>query len=306
MNVTFRQLRVFVEIARQGGVGRAAERLHLTPPAVSQQLKAIERELDQVLFDRAGRRMALTAAGEHFFVHARRLLAGLRDAEDAMERFGRLESGQLTIAMVGAATYFLPQLLARFHADHPAVDVRLQLGGRDEIDEMLADGEVDLCVMGRPPRKVPIVSQPFAAHPHVLVVSPTHRLARAEHVPASALAVEPFIAREPGSGTRAALHEYLDRFRLQPHVTMEMASNEAIKQAVMAGMGVSLVSRHIIALECRCGLIAAPPVEGLPLARRWHVVHAASKQLSPAAEAFRDFIVEEGEAYLMSMIAEPP
>lgn len=298
MNVTFRQLRVFVEVARQSSVLRAAEALHLTPPAVSQQIKEVESQVGQPLFDRANRKMTLTTAGEYFVVYARRLLATLKEADDAMARFRRLESGRLTLCMVSSAKYFLPQMLAKFHAEHPSVDVRLKLGSREQLVAMMSANEVDLCVMGRPPVDFPSRAEPFAMHPHVLVTAPTHRFAQAESVPAAALASEPFIVREPSSGTRSALQEYLDEYRLKPTFVMEMPSNEAIKQAVMAGMGVSLLSLHTIGLEWTSGLIAAPAVEGLPLMRRWNIVAAAGRQLSPAAEAFRYFILERGEAQL--------
>ena len=216
----------------------------------------------QSLFDRGGRRMTLTTAGEYFMVYARRLLATLKDAEDAMARFKRLESGRVTIGMVSAATYFLPRLLARFRVEHPAIDMRLRLGSREQLGELMRTNEVDLCIMGRPPRELQTRAEPFAMHPHVLVVAPEHRFARAEGVPVAALAEEPFIVREPDSGTRAALQGFLDAHRIQPTFVMEMPSNEAIKQAVMAGMGVSVMSLHTIALEWSNGLIAAPPVEG--------------------------------------------
>ncbi len=301
MNITFRQLRVFVEVARQSSVLRAAEVLHLSPPAVSLQIKEIEHQVGQRLFDRANRRLTLSTAGEYFLVYARRLLGTLKDAEDAMARFSRLESGRLTIGMVSSAKYYLPQLLAQFHTEHPAVDVRLKLGNREALVAMMQRNEVDLCVMGRPPVDFASRAEPFAMHPHVLITAPTHRFVQAESVPAQALAAEPFIVREPGSGTRTALQEYLDEHRLRPSFIMEMPSNEAIKQAVMAGMGVSLLSLHTIGLEWRSGLIAAPAVEGLPLMRRWNVVNTAGKQLSPAAEAFRYFILERGEQHLASM-----
>ncbi len=301
MNVTFRQLRVFVEVARQGSVLRASEVLHLTPPAVSLQIKEIESQVGQRLFDRANRRITLSTAGEYFLVYARRLLGTLKEAEDAMARFARLESGRLTIGMVSSAKYFLPQLLARFHTEHPAVDVRLRLGNREQLVALMEANEVDLCVMGRPPVDFASRAEPFAMHPHVLVTAPTHRFASAESVPALALADEPFIVREPASGTRSALQEYLDQHRLKPSFIMEMPSNEAIKQAVMAGMGVSLLSLHTIGLEWSSGLIAAPAVEGLPLVRRWNIVNRAAKQLSPAAEAFRYFVLSHGEAHLAAM-----
>ena len=301
MNVTFRQLRVFVEVARQGSVLRASEVLHLTPPAVSLQIKEIESQVGQRLFDRANRRITLSTAGEYFLVYARRLLGTLKEAEDAMARFARLESGRLTIGMVSSAKYFLPQLLARFHTEHPAVDVRLRLGNREQLVALMEANEVDLCVMGRAPVDFASRAEPFAMHPHVLVTAPTHRFAHAESVPAQALADEPFIVREPASGTRTALQEYLDQHRLKPTFVMEMPSNEAIKQAVMAGMGVSLLSLHTIGLELNSGLIAVPTVEALPLMRRWNIVNRAAKQLSPSAEAFRYFVLGHGEAHLAGM-----
>lgn len=301
MNVTFRQLRVFVEVARQGSVLRASEVLHLTPPAVSLQIKEIENQVGQRLFDRANRRITLSTAGEYFLVYARRLLGTLKEAEDAMARFARLESGRLTIGMVSSAKYFLPQLLARFHTEHPAVDVRLRLGNREQLVALMEANEVDLCVMGRAPVDFSSRAEPFAMHPHVLVTAPTHRFAQAESVPAQALADEAFIVREPASGTRTALQEYLDQHRLKPSFVMEMPSNEAIKQAVMAGMGVSLLSLHTIGLELNSGLIAVPTVEDLPLMRRWNIVNRAAKQLSPAAEAFRYFVLSHGEAHLAGM-----
>ena len=304
MNVTFRQLRVFTEVARQASVLRAAEALHLSPPAVSMQVKAIESQVGLVLFDRAGRRLSLSTAGEYFLVYARRLLATLKEAEDAMARLTRVESGLLAIGMVSSAKYFLPQLLAAFHAEHPAVEVRLRLGGREQLVALMQRGEVDLSVMGRPPKDWPNRAEPFAMHPHALVTAPNHPFADAESVPAAMLAREPFIVREPGSGTRAALEEFLAEYHLQPMFVMEMDSTEAIKQAVMAGMGVSLLSLHTIGLEKRHGLIAAPNVEGLPLMRRWHLVNAAAKLLSPAAEAFRYFMLERAEAHLAAMFGE--
>jgi DNA-binding transcriptional LysR family regulator len=305
MNVTFRQLRVFVEVARQGSVQRAAEALHLTPPAVSMQLKEVESQVGLPLFDRTGRRIALSIAGEYFLSYARRLLGTLKEAEDAMARFTRVETGRLTIGMVSSAKYYLPRLLATFHAEHPAIEVRLRLGNREELVAAMQASEVDVSVMGRPPKDWPNRAEPFAAHPHGLVVAPGHPFAAMDTVPAAALGREPFIVRESGSGTRAALEDYLATHRLQPVFAMEMNSTEAIKQAVMAGMGVALVSLHTVGLERAHGLIAVPTVEGLPLVRRWNLVVAAGRLLSPAAEAFRYFMLERGEAFLAETFDRP-
>lgn len=304
MNVTFRQLRVFVEVVRHGSVQRAAEALHLTPPAVSMQIKEIESQVGLPLFDREGRRLSLTTTGEYFIVYARRLLATLKEAEDAMARFKRVESGLLTIGMVGSAQYFLPSLLALFRAEHPAIEVRLKLGNREQLVALMQGSEVDLAVMGRPPKDWPNRAEPFALHPHGLITAPSHPFAQAESVPATALAREAFIVREAGSGMRAALQEYLAAHHLTPVITMELSNDEAVKQAVMAGLGVAIVSLHTIGLEWRSGLVAAPHVEGLPLVRRWHLVNAPSRLLSPAAEAFRYFVLERGEAHIASLFGD--
>ena len=166
MNITFRQLRVFAEVARLGSMARAAESLHLTAPAVSMQIKEVETQVGLSLFDRHGRQLSLSTAGEYFVVHARRLLANLKDAEDSMARFKRLEHGLLTIGIVSTAKYFVPQLLARFHEEHPGVDVRLRVvGNREQLVAMMQSGDVDLAVMGRPPKEYATRSESFAAHP---------------------------------------------------------------------------------------------------------------------------------------------
>ena len=305
MNVTFRQLRVFAEVARHGSMARAAETLHLTPPAVSMQIKELEGQVGLSLFDRQGRQVSLSTAGEYFLVHAKRLLADLKHADDEMARFRGLERGELTIGIVSTAKYFVPHLLARFHEEHPGVEVRLRVAAnREQLVALMDAGEVDLSVMGRPPREVATRSESFAAHPLVFVGPPGHALVRMGHVPLAALDGQRFIAREHGSGTRAAMDKLFAEHRIVPSITMEMASNETIKQAVMAGMGLAFLSLHTIGLELRTGLLRLLDVEGTPLMRTWHIVRLQSRLLSPAAEAFRYFIIERGEPYLRAQDAE--
>jgi DNA-binding transcriptional LysR family regulator len=300
MNISFRQLRVFLEVAQLGSVTRAAQALHLTPPAVSMQIKEIESQVGLQLFDRSGRTLSLSTAGEYFVVHAKRLLAALRDAENAMGRFKRLEHGLLTVGMVSTAKYFVPRLLALFRADHPGIDVRLVVtANREALLARMETGDVDLSVMGRPPRELAARSEAFAAHPLVFVCPPGHELLRVGHPPVSALLPFPFIVREQGSGTRNAMESFFAEHRFEPRITMEMGSNETIKQAVMAGMGVSFLSLHTIGLELKTGLMHIVDVEGTPVMRAWHVVHLQSKVLSPAAEAFRYFLIERGESLLV-------
>jgi DNA-binding transcriptional LysR family regulator len=301
MNITFRQLRVFTEVARQLSFARAAETLHLTPPAVTMQVKEIESQIGLALFERQGRQVALTTTGEYFLVYARRLLATLKDADDAMARLKHLETGLLTIGMVTTAQYFVPRLLARFRDEHPGIDVRLRVGlNRASLLAMLREGEVDLAVMGRPPGELATRAEPFAAHPLVVVAPPGHALAAIEHPPAAVLEAMPFVVRESGSGTRAAMEHFFHEHRVTPRITMEMSSNETIKQAVMAGMGLGFLSLHTVGLEVRNGLLKVLSIEGTPVMRTWNIVHLLAKMLSPAAEAFRYFMLEEAESFLLA------
>jgi len=299
-NVTFRQLRVFVEVARKLSFVRAAEALHLTPPAVTMQVKELESHVGLPLFERQGKQVSLTTAGEYFLVYAKRLIGTLKDAEDAMARFKSLQTGVLSIGLVSTAKYFVPHLLARFHEEHPGVDVQLQVSAnREQLVAMLHANEVDLAVMGRPPKELATRTESFAAHPLVFICAPGHPLAHLERPPVEALAPYPFLVREQDSGTRHAMDGFFREHRVEPRIAMEMTSNETIKQAVMAGIGIGFVSLHTIGLEVRSGMLHIVQVAGTPVMRTWNVVHLLSKVLSPAAEAFRYFILEQGEAYLV-------
>jgi DNA-binding transcriptional LysR family regulator len=305
MNITLRQLQIFSVVARLGSVSGAAAELHLTPPAVSMQLRELESQVGLTLFDREGRRLSLSTAGEYFVVHAKRMLANLRDAESAMARFRKLEVGLLTIGMVSTAEYFVPHLLAQFRKERPGVDVKLQvMGNREALVASLDGNQLDLAIMGRPPVEVATRAEVFAPHPMGFVAAPDHPLLALDELPARLLESHPLIAREPGSGTRTAMHKYLQEHQVEPHITMEMSSNEAIKQAVMAGMGASFLSWHTVALEVRNGLLCLLNVEGTPVVRTWNVVHLQSRVLSPPAEAFRYFIIERAQAHLAAMDAQ--
>lgn len=297
-NATFRQLRVFSEVARHLSFARAAQVLHLTPPAVTMQIKELEGHVGMPLFERNGRKVALTTVGEYMLVYARKVLATLKDAEDAAARLQKLETGTLVIGMVSTAKYFLPHLLAEFRREHGNIDIRLAVSNREQLVKMLHANEVDIAIMGRPPKELATRAEPFAAHPHVFVAPVDHPLTHASHVPAALLREVDFIVREQGSGTRAALEKFLGDGHVELRVIMEMASNETIKQAVMAGMGLSFLSLHTIGLELDNKLLTVLDVEGAPVVRAWNVVHTQSKLLSPAAEAFRYFVLERGEAYL--------
>jgi DNA-binding transcriptional LysR family regulator len=297
-NATFRQLRVFSEVARQLSFSKAAQNLHLTPPAVTMQVKELEGHVGMALFERQGRQVTLSTAGEYMLVYARKILATLKDAEDAAARLQKLEVGTLTIGMVSTAEYFLPRLLAAFQREHEGIDIRLIVGNREQLVRMLQNNEVDIAIMGRPPREMATRAEPFAAHPHVFVAPPDHPLLGRSQPTLQDLHGNHLIVREEGSGTRAALEQFFKDAHFEPQVTMEMSSNETIKQAVMAGMGLSFLSLHTIGLELDNRLLAVLEVQGSPVVRAWNVVHTLSKLLSPAAEALRYFILERGEQFL--------
>jgi DNA-binding transcriptional LysR family regulator len=298
LNVTLRQLRVFAAAARHLSFARAAEELHLTAPAVSMQIKELENVLGLSLFDRSGRTLTLSTPGEYFLLHTRRMLGALKDAEDTVARLKGAQGGKLTLGIVSTATYFVPKLLAEFLREHPAVEFALEVGNRQALVDQLQRKQVDLAIMGRPPRELDTRAEPFAPNPLVMIASPAHPLARRSSLPPPLLGNELFLVREVGSGTRAAMDAFFREKRIHPAVTMELPSNETIKQAVMANMGLSFLSLDTMRLEVDAGLIKLLEVEGLPLIRLWHIVNAHAKVLSPAAEAFRYFVLERGREIL--------
>lgn len=303
-NATFRQLRVFSAVARHLSFARAAEALHLSPPAVTMQIKELEADLGLPLFDRRGRKISLTITGEYMLVYARKILATLKDAEDAAARLQRIQTGRLTIGMVGTAKFFLPRLLARFLKEHPGVELQLSVGNRDELVQWLQASEVDIAIMGRPPAEMSTRSEPFAAHPHAFVAAPAHPLAGERGLVPEALRQHGFIVREPGSGTRAAMEQFLAQARVQPRYLMALQSNELIKQAVIADLGMSFLSLHTVGLELTSHKLVMLDVVNTPVVRAWNVVHMLAKMLSPAAEAFRYFILEHGERELAAQYGQ--
>ena len=297
-NATFRQLRVFNEVARQLSFVRAAENLHLTPPAVTMQIKELESQVGMPLFDRSGKKVSLTTTGEYMVVYARKILALLKDAEDASARLQRAEIGLLTVGMVSTAKYFMMRMLSDFRARHAGVDIRVCTGNREQLVKMLQNNEVDIAVMGQPPTELQTRAEPFAAHPLVFVAAMDHPLSEREQLTADDLRPYEFIVREQGSGTRVAMQKFFTDHRVEPRLQMQVNSNETLKQAVMAGLGLGFVSLHTIGSELDHGQIAILYVQATPVFRVWNLVHTLSKVLSPAAEAFRYEILENGEQFL--------
>ncbi|MBE2260806.1 MAG: LysR family transcriptional regulator [Candidatus Accumulibacter sp.] len=301
-NATIRQLQIFSVAASHLSFARAAERLHLTHAAISLQIKQLEEVCGALLFERIGKRVFLTEAGEVLLDHARQILQSLKEADEALLALKGLKGGRIAVAVASTAEYFAPGLLAQFRKTQPDVRIRLLIDNRDTVSRLLAGNDVDLAIMGRPPAALDATAVAFAPHPLVIVASADHPLTRLASVSAEDLASETLIVREAGSGTRSAMEEFFQERSLKPRIGMEMGSNEAIKQAVVAGLGVSFISQHTLGLELRAGRLSILKVEGTPVVRRWHIVRHRSKHLTPALAAFWDFVLEFAPAYLRKLV----
>lgn len=297
-HATLRQLRVFSAVARKLSFSAAARELHLTQPAVSMQVRQLEEHAGLPLFERIGKKVHLTEAGAEVARCATAVTELLREAEESLAALRGARGGVLKIAVVSTAKYFAPTLLAAFNRAHPDVRIKLAVANREDVVRSLAANDVDIAIMGRPPRELATADEPFASHPHAIIAAPDHPLAGRRRIPLARLAGEHFLIREQGSGTRGAM-ERVFRERGAAFVAgMEMSSNETIKQAVMAGMGISFLSLHTVGLELAAGRLAVLDVVGLPVVRQWHVTHLRDKRLSPAARLFRDFLMAEGAALI--------
>jgi DNA-binding transcriptional LysR family regulator len=304
-HVSLRQLRVFEAAATNGSFSKAAESLHLTQPGVSMHIKELETNAGLPLFERIGRKLYVTEAGRELLARARDILRALKDAEDTLNGLKGLRRGRINLAVVSTAKYFVPQLLARFGKNFPELEIRLTVNNRTSVIEQLVANEVDLAIMGRSPEALDTLAEPFAQNPHVIIAAPHHPLSAQRDVAVAEVAKENFIVREPGSGTRLAMEHFFAEFHLVCNVGMEMASNETIKQAVMAGMGVSFLSRHTIDLELETKRLVVLNVHGTPVIRQWHVAHLAKKRLSPTAVAFKEFVLTHGRELLRAQGTKP-
>lgn len=305
LHVTLRQLQVFVAVARRLSFVRAAEDLHLTAPAVSMQIKQLESAVRLPLFDRSSSAVSLTLTGEYFLVHVQRMLGALREAENVISKLRRVQTGALQLGMLTTAKYFVPHLLAAFMKEHPGVQPRLVEGNRQELVDALHRNELDLAIMGRPPKELDTRAESFAPHPLGIIAAPEHPLAHAPEVAVSELPREPFIIREAGSGTRMTMEALFREWRIAPPILMQMTSNESIKQAVIANLGIAFLSLHTAMDELGSGRLVALKIDELPLIREWRIVHLSARVLSPAAETFRHFVLESGAEFLRQHFTTP-
>jgi DNA-binding transcriptional LysR family regulator len=295
MHVTLRQLNVFEAVARQLSFTRAAEELHLSQPAVSMQVRQLEDAVGLELFEKIGKRIQLTEAGHELFHYSHAVNRQLNEAEEVLEALKGLSRGRLKVAVASTINYFAPRLLAAFSRRYPGVSLHLDVTNREALVRMLEANEADLVLMGQPPDDLDLVSQPFMDNPLVVIAPGGHELENERNIPVERIAQEVFLMREPGSGTRQALERFFDDRELKLRKGMEMTRNEAIKQGVRAGLGLSVVSTHTIELELETRRLVTLDVEGFPIQRKWYLVCRQGKRLSPVAEEFRSFVLNEAK-----------
>jgi len=298
-NLSLRQLRTVLAIQANGKIVNAAGALGLTPPAVTIQLRQLENELGLALFDRTQEGLRPTAAGLAVIDAAQALDERLRLLADELEAIKGVRRGSLRLGVVSTAKYFAPRLMAAFIKDHPDLAMRLAVGNRAETLARLKAHDIDVALMGRPPKDVPVRAAAFGDHPLVIIAPPGHPLAAARDISKERIAQESFLIREPGSGTRISLEIFLGELpgRLDD-LGLEMDSNETIKQAVMAGLGIAFISAHTIASEVEAGRLVILDVVGMPIRRQWFAVMRADRAVSPAMATFNDFLMRRGAMHL--------
>lgn len=300
LHITMRQLQVFESVARHLSFTRAAEELHLSQPAVSMQIKQLEGGVGLPLFEQLGKKIFLTEAGREIFRYGSNIGQQLAEAETVLAEMKGMQRGKLVISVVTTANYFAPQLLALFCQRNQNITLSLNVVNREVLIHQLANNEMDLGIMGLPPEGLDIDAESFMENPLVVIAPPSHPLALERHIALSRLARETFLVREVGSGTRSAMERFFALHKLALSTGMEMSTDEAIKQAVKAGMGLGVVSMLTVALELETRRLVVLDVDSFPIQRHWFVVHRSGKRLSVVAQAFKEFLVNEAAQLVVS------
>lgn len=292
---TLHQLKVFETVARQGSFTRAAEELFLTQPTVSMQVKQLTKAVGLPLFEQVGKRLYLTEAGTKLLTTCSLIFDQLSQFEMTVAELKGLKQGRLRLAVITTAKYIVPRLLGPFCQRYPGIDVSLQVMNHERALERLSDNRDDLYIVSQLPENLDISYHPFLENPLVVLAPANHPLAQENNIPLKRLADEPFIMREPGSGTRRAVQKLLDEHGIAVKVRLDVGSNEAIKQAIAGGLGISVLSRHTLGLEGGTSELTILDVEAFPIRRNWYVVYPANKQLSVVAQTFFEYLLDEAK-----------
>ncbi len=292
---TLHQLRVFSAAAELLNYTKAAEKLHLTQPAVSMQIRQLENNVDLPLFEQTGRQLYLTDAGRELYGYAQRILEVIAEADEVLQGMKGVHRGHLRVSVASTANYFVARLLADFSKRYPGVSISLDVTNRQSLLRQLAHNETDIVIMGEPPTDADLHSEAFLENPLVAIAAADHPLAGRKAITLEELAQHRFAQRESASGTRAAIERFFEEHGLAVKPGLEMRSNEAIKQAIEAGLGVGIVSQHTLELELETGRLAILDVEGLPIIRHWYMVQRQGKRDTPVMRSFHDHVLEQAE-----------
>ncbi|GBL46746.1 RuBisCO operon transcriptional regulator CbbR [Sulfuriferula multivorans] len=294
--LTLRQFKVFEAVARHLSFSRAAAELHLSQPAVSMQVKGLENIVGQPLTEQLGKKIYLTEAGREVLHTSQNIAAQLNDLHTNLEQLRGMDSGRLNLAVTSTVNAVATGILARFRGRHPMLSIHLDVSNRESVLSQLAANSIDLAIMGQVPEGLGLEAIRFMDNPLVVIAPPDHPLTHKKWISANELATESFLVREAGSGTRGAMERFFAAKGLEIRTSMEMSSNEAIKQAVQAGLGLGILSQQTLEMELALKHLAVLAVEDFPIMRHWYLVHRADKRLSPVAQAFKQFVLDEGKA----------
>jgi len=298
MSFTLKQLRIFESVAKHQSYTYAAKSLYLTQPAVSMQMKQLEEIVDLPLFDRVGKQVRLTAAGQELLLYAESIRQQLDEATQVLQEFKGLKRGKLHLTMASTANYFTPQLIASFKHQFPQVDITLDVSNRSGLVHAVEHNLTDMAIMGQPPKGHHLTGIPFMDNPLVVIAAPSHPLSERNAIPLAELTDEAFIVREPDSGTRMSVERFFSSHQLELIAGMEMNRSEAIKQAVMAELGLGIVSLHTIEMELTLNRLVVLDVEDFPIMRQWFIVHRTGKRFAAIPEAFKDFAISQAESLI--------
>lgn len=298
MHLTLRQIEVFNAVAKLKNFTRAAESLHMTQPAVSMQIKQLEDSVGLPLFEQVGKKIRLTDAGSYMYQFGRTMRDLLDEADEVFEGLKGVQRGGLSISVATTASHFATRLLSEFTKQHPGITISLDITNREALHRQLDNNEPDLVIMGQPPEGIDVEAEAFMDNPLVMVASPSHPLASEKRLKLERFENEHFVVREIGSGTRSAIERFFTEHNVSFRTGIEMSSNEAIKQAVEADLGLGIVSIHTLELELETKRLQILDVKDFPIQRHWYVIQRKGKRLSPVAQAFKTFVLEQAKEFI--------
>lgn len=298
MHLTLRQIEVFIAVVKHLNYTRAAEELHLSQPAVSMQIRQLEENIGLPLFEQLGKQMFLTDAGREMHTYGRRVKDLMDEADKVFQAIKGLGRGELSISVATTASHFATRLLAAFSRQHEGITISLDITNRETLRRQLDNNERDLVIMGQPPEGLEVEATAFMDNPLVMIAPANHPLAGRKKIPLAHFSQENFVVRELGSGTRSAIERFFDQQGVAFNTGIEMTSNEAIKQAVEAGLGLGIVSIHTLELELETKRLVVLDIEDFPIQRSWYILQRKGKRISPAAEVFRDFVLAEASKFI--------